>query len=80
MLEVEKIIRLYPDDTSSKGACIQITPNPDAPDFGVCVMTDHDKESIDWFGSNRLTFYPDELKVFGQACVDFANDFDERTA
>ena len=79
-MEIKKIIRLYSEDQSSNGANIQICPNPDAPDSGVCIMTDHSKESVEWFGKNRFWFSSTELRVFGEACINYADSYEKDMA
>jgi len=75
--EVDDVKRLYVKNEN--GACLEICPNPDAPDFGI-VLHSPDKKSEEWFGKVNLILSPDECRTLGSALVEYADIFDKRNA
>jgi len=75
--EKEKIIRLYA--ANSVGGCIEIRPNPDAPDVGIEMHTT-DERSEDHWGKFSLIMSPAEALELGETLAAYAEQFDEDNA
>ena len=73
-LEQEKIMRLYVPNEN--GACLEILPDPDTPDFGIMLHTP-DEVSKKWFGDIRMTFMPEDAKELGKVLLDYATEFEK---
>jgi len=74
---IENIVRMYVEN--EHGACLELCPNPDAPDDSIALHTP-DKVSKDWFGDIRLTFLnSEECRQLGKALIKYADDFDNKS-
>lgn len=62
----EHLVRVYDD---KEGVCLQVCPNPEAPDFGVAILT-IDPKSENWYGATRLCVKPNEALALAAALID----------
>ena len=75
--EKESVVRLYVKGEG--GVCLEICPNPDAPDFGIVLYTPNQK-SIDWYGKVNIILNPDECRKLGEEMVKYADQFEKDMA
>lgn len=73
--EKDYITRLYVGGES--GECLEIAPNPDAPEVWIILHTPN-PESERWFGKINLVLSPEECKALGDALADYAIQFEAR--